>query len=61
MTEITVSAVFGETIDQRTRVVFAELLRVAIKHASLHPDRDVIDLISRARSISASFDKPSVK
>jgi hypothetical protein len=42
-------------------VVFRELLGLAVKHAAQHPDRDILDLISRARAIAASFDTSSVK
>jgi hypothetical protein len=47
---------FLNHIDKRTQVVFSELLRVASKHAELRPDRDLLDLISRARAIAAGFD-----
>ena len=52
---IAINTVFDST-DQRTRVVFVELLRTAERYAKLRPDRDVLDLIARAKSIAAGFD-----
>jgi hypothetical protein len=44
-------------IDRRAQVVFRELLSRVEKEVRAAPlDRELIDLISRARSISASFD-----
>jgi hypothetical protein len=55
-TDTAINVVFPDRIDKRTQVVFRELLRVAVKHAELRSDRDLIDLISRARAIAAGFD-----
>jgi len=45
----------------RTRVMFRELLAMTVKYASLHPDRDAVELIARAKAIAASFDSRGVK
>jgi hypothetical protein len=60
-TEINVSTIFPERIDMRTRVVFRELLAMTVKYASLHSDRDALDLIARAKAIAAGFDSSGVK
>jgi hypothetical protein len=59
MTEINVSTIFPDRIDKRTQVVFRELLGMTVKYASLHPDKDALDLIARARAIAEAFDSGS--
>lgn len=55
-TDIAIDVVFTDRVEKRTQVVFRELLSVAERHAKQHPDRELVDLLSRARAISASFD-----
>jgi hypothetical protein len=51
-----INTVFDST-NQRTKVVFRELLSLAQKNLRQHPtDKELVDLVSRARLISANFD-----
>ena len=50
-----IAAAFPDNIDRRFRIVFAELLGFAEKQVKQQPDRDLIDMISRARLIAATF------
>jgi hypothetical protein len=54
--DIAIDKVFPDVVGKRTQVVFRELLKTAESYAKLRPDRDLIDLIHRARLIAASFD-----
>ena len=60
-TAMNVSTIFPERVDMRTRVMFRELLAMTVKYASLHPDRDAVELIARAKAIAARFDSRGVK
>jgi hypothetical protein len=52
-----INATFPEPRNRRLEVIFRELLGVAVKQARQCPvDRDLSDLISRARAIAAGFD-----
>jgi len=53
-TEIAVNEVFASS-NKRFEVVFNELLKITLKYAEQHRDPYVLDLVTRAKAIAASF------